>query len=138
MTHAKHRGFYRVTYHPDIFTARDDIGVIGGKVVDKKTRRIVGGPMDAAGNVYFLGLRETDSGPMHRADTVQDVPCVDARCMEIREELQPLYRTVFHADYDTHVMRPEEDLRQRSIEFCRAAGEMGYLVLFDPEEVREA
>ncbi len=136
VTHAKHRGFYRVVYRPDIFTARDDIGVVGGKVVDRRTKRIVGGPMDAEGNVLFEGLRETDSGPMHRADTVQDVPCVDARCMEIREELQSLYRTVFHADYDTHVMKPEEDLKKRSVQFCQAAREMGYLVFYDPEQVK--
>lgn len=56
--------------------------------------------------------------------------------MEIREELQSLYRTVFHADYDTHVMKPEEDLKKRSVQFCQAAREMGYLVFYDPEQVK--
>lgn len=136
VSHSRHRGFYQITYRPDIFTARDDIGVVGGKVVSEKTKRIIGGPMDAEGKVYFAGYRETDSGPMHRADTMQDVPCVDARCMEIREELQSLYRTVFHASYETHVMKEEEDLVRKSVAFCNAAREMGYLVLYDPEQVK--
>ena len=129
--HSRHRGFYTVTYEPDIFTARKEVGVVGGKILNAK-RRIVGGMMDEKGNVAFLGMHEMESGPMHRADTVQDAAAVDVRCMLIRDELRPLYQSVFHADYDDHIMKEEDKLVRRSLSFCKQAAEMGYLIVWDP------
>lgn len=132
VTHSRHRGFYDVRYVPDIFTARKEVGVVGGKIVNRQ-HRIVGGMMDETGQVIFRGMHEMDSGPMHRADTLQDCAAVDVRCMEIRDELRSLYQTVFNASYDTHVMRAGEDeLRLLSLEFCRQARNMGYLIVWDP------
>lgn len=133
VTHSRHRGFYDVRYIPDIFTARKEVGVVGGKILNRH-HRIVGGMMDEAGNVVFAGMHEMDSGPMHRADTLQDCAAVDVRCMEIRDELRSLYQTVFNASYDTHVMRAgEDDLRLLSLEFCRHVRNMGYLIVWDPK-----
>ena len=131
VTHSRHRGFYRVEYRPDIFTARPDVGVVGGKVLDAR-RRIVGGMMDEDGKVLFEGMHEMESGRMHRADTVQDAAAVDVRCMQIRDELRPLYMSVFNTSYDDHVMRGEDSLVRKSIEFCRKAREQGYFIVWDP------
>ena len=131
VTHSRHRGFYNINYIPDIFEQRDDVGIVGGKVLDKN-RRIVGGMMDAEGNVFFKGMHELESGPMHRADTRQDAEAVDVRCMQIRDSLRGLYQDVFNADYDEHVFKGNDDLTARSIEFCKRAREKGYLVLWDP------
>ena len=134
--HARHRGFYNIKYQPDIFHARKEVGVVGGKLVNAR-RRIVGGMMDENGKVIFAGMHEMESGPMHRADTRQDCYAVDVRCMQIREELHALYRSVFQASYDTHIMYGEEELVNRSIEFCRKAAQMGYLIVWDPSIVRQ-
>ncbi len=131
VTHSRHRGFYDIQYLPDLFSARGEVGVIGGKVLDRKGR-IVGGMMDEKGNVAFEGLHAMESGPMHRADTRQTAVAVDARCMEIRPELKPLYQEIFGAAYEDHIMQGGEQLRSRSIEFCHRARLMGYRTVFEP------
>lgn len=128
---SRHSGFYDIVYRPDIFTARSEVGVVGGKIVDED-HHIIGGMMDGNGNVLFEGLHEKMSGPMHRADTRQDADAVDVRCMEIRDELRPLYQSVFNASYDRHVMKPEEDLKDKSLDFCRQVRQKGYLIVWDP------
>lgn len=135
VSHSKHRGFYRTQYLPDIFAARRDVGVVGGKLIDRK-KRIVGGMMDEAGNVLFAGAHAADSGEMHRADTAQDAYAVDVRCMRIRAELRTLYREVFGVSYEEHIMPGTKKLTEQSIEFCRRAAQMGYLIVWDPEFIR--
>ncbi len=133
--HSKHRGFYDVTYLPDIFEARSDVGVVGGKILNSR-RRIIGGLYDEEGNGLFLGMHEQESGPMHRADTMQDAAAVDVRCMQIRPELYSLYESVFGVSYDTHVMQSGSGLKELSILFCRQARQLGYRVVWDPRMVR--
>ena len=131
VTHSRHRGFYDIEYLPDLFSARGEVGVIGGKVLNQKGR-IVGGMMDEKGNVAFEGLHVMESGPMHRADTHQTAVAVDARCMEIRPELRPLYQEIFGVSYENHIMQGGEQLKSRSIEFCHRARLMGYRTVFEP------
>ncbi|MDD5940962.1 MAG: glycosyltransferase [Lachnospiraceae bacterium] len=128
---SRHRGFYRIVYHPDIFTQRGDVGVVGGRIVDRH-HRVVGGMMREDGTLVYGGMHEMESGPMHRADTVQDAEAVDVRCMQIRDNLRDLYQTVFNSSYENHVMKQDESLRAKSIEFCRLVRKMGYLVVYDP------
>lgn len=135
VTHSRHRGFYKITYEPDIFTARPDVGVVGGKVTDRH-RRIIGGMMDADGTVYFKGYHVRESGPMHRADTMQDAEAVDVRSMEIRPELGALYEEVFGSPYASQVMLQDADFTAQSLLFCKRVKELGYRILFDPDLVR--
>ena len=129
---SRHNGFFRVNYRPDIFSQRPEVGVVGGKLLDEH-HRIIGGMMDESGRVEFPGMHEMESGPMHLADTMQDAQAVDVRCMEIRDELRPLYQTVFNASYEGHVMKHTDDLKTMSLEFCRQVRQQGYLVVWDPE-----
>lgn len=131
---SRHNGFFRVEYQPDIFSQRGEVGVVGGKLVDSH-HRIVGGMMDDTGKVLFEGMNENWSGPMHRADTMQDCDAVDARCMTIRDELRPLYQDVFNAAYEEHPSQEKEDLREKSLRFCREVRQKGYLVVWDPNIV---
>ncbi len=133
---SRHSGFFRIEYHPDIFTQRREVGVVGGKILDRH-HRIVGGMMDESGHVEFLGMHEMESGPMHRADTMQNAAAVDVRCMEIRTELRPLYQSVFNAPYDGHVMKQSDELKERSLEFCRLVRQQGYLIVWDPFMIKE-
>ncbi len=135
VSHSRHRGFYRIDYEPDLFGARADVGVIGGKVLNRH-HRIIGGAYNEEGKLLFAGLHERESGPSHRADTRQDVSAVDVRCMKIRPELEYVYEEVFHCPYSGHVMLGSEDYRELSIEFCRRAAQIGYLVVFEPAMTR--
>ena len=128
---SRHLGFYKVEYVPDIFAVRSSVGVVGGKVLDRR-HRIIGGMMDEDGNVFFEGLHDQESGEMHRADTAQDAAAVDVRCMRIRPELQGLYKEVFGATYETHFMPASRDYKEKSIRFCREAAKMGYVTVWDP------
>ncbi|MBO5998874.1 MAG: glycosyltransferase [Lachnospiraceae bacterium] len=135
---AKHMGFYRVSYEPDIFTARREVGAVGGRLLDRR-HRVVGGMMDIHGNVAYEGMHELESGPQHRADTIQDAPAVDARCMKIRKELYSLYKEVFGFEYkdaDPGTVTAFDDpdvIVEKSLQFCSQARQMGYLIVWDPE-----
>lgn len=134
VTHSRHRGFYDLRYEPDIFAARADVGIIGGKVVDRRGR-IVSGMLDKDGNVLFEGMPVRWSGPMHRADTRQNAAAVDVRCMRIRPELRTLYEEVFHSPYEEHVMPQGMDLRAESLAFCSRAAALGYCTVWEPSMV---
>lgn len=130
--HSRHLGFYDVIYHPDIFTVRPDVGVLGGKIVNRH-RRIIGGELREDGTARFLGRHERESGPMHIMDTRHDCTAVDVRCMKIRPELRGLYEEVFGSPYESHVLLPDRDYRKESLDFCRRAAEAGYRIVWEPE-----
>lgn len=128
-------GFYEISYEPDVFSARPDIGVIGGKILNR-SHRVIGGMFDAVGRVLFEGWDESEGGPMNQALTLQDAWAVDVRCMEIRPELHGLYREIFGRSYEEHILDMDEGLREKSIRFCQRARALGYLILWDPHFIR--
>lgn len=123
--------FLHVDYLPDIFTVRREIGVIGGKVLDRR-RRIIGGMMDEDGNVAFEGLDELDPGHQRSAVTVRNADAVDARCMRIRPELCGLYQEVFGFPWHSPMRGRAHEIREKSLRFCERARAKGYLILWDP------
>lgn len=123
--------FMNVEYMPDIFTARKEIGVIGGKVLDRR-HRIIGGMMDDKGNVAFEGLDELEQGRQREAVTVRNADAVDARCMRVRPELYGLYQEVFGSTYHEPMRGRAYEIRERSLQFCERVRAKGYLILWDP------
>ena len=118
-----HKGFYRVEYEPDLFTALPDVGVVGGKVVDKNGT-LVGGKMTADGDVFYEGLPRGRSGGFeHPAVLRQEAEAVDLRCVRVRAELLELYRGFWEG----------EDPRTRSLAFSKAVRARGYRILWDPQ-----
>ena len=126
--------FFDIDYTPDIFTVRKEIGVIGGKVLDRR-HRIIGGMMDENGQVAFEGLDELDLGPQRAAGTVRNADAVDARCMRVRPELYGLYQEVFGFSYSSPMPRRLYSIREKSLTFCERARARGYLILWDPSMV---
>ncbi len=126
--------FFDIEYTPDIFTVRKEIGVIGGKVLDRR-RRIISGMMDENGKVAFEGLDELDLGPQRAAGTVRDADAVDVRCMRVRPELYSLYQEVFGYSYRSPMPARGHAIREKSLAFCERARAMGYLILWDPSMV---
>ena len=99
VTDMQHVGFYRTDYDTDIFDARPDIGVVGGKLINADGR-IVGGNYTESGEILYNGLQKGYSGGfLHRAVLQQDTEAVDLRCMKIRLELMGLYRQLLGVDY---------------------------------------
>lgn len=134
VSYSSRRGIYRINYKPDIFACRQDVGVLGGRVLSR-THKVLGGMYDARGQSMYEGWDESEGGPHNRALAVQDAFAVDVRCMRIRPELSVLYENIFGVSYEEHVFGGDEDLaelRRKSILFCGMARDIGYLVVWDP------
>lgn len=125
--HTLHLGFYRIVYEEDILKQRKEVGVIGGRLIDRNGK-IAGGIYDKEGNCPYQGLRRNFSGYMHRATLAQEAYAVDARCMRVREELWGISEEVFGVPYK------EEDMIRLCLEFGRRVRQEGYTVVWTPED----
>lgn len=151
--HSLHLGFYDICYEPDILTARKDVGVVGGRILDTHGRIYAGG-YDEAGQCLFQGLnRHYSGGSTHRAILKQDCEAVDVRCMRVREELQPVFTQILGIPYRERVVQvktrhgkkdmiianvaglncDEAGYRKLSLAFGQAVRNEGYLAVWDPE-----
>lgn len=150
--HSLHLGFYDIVYQPDILTVREDVGIVGGRILDAHGR-ICAGAMDVAGRCLYEGLyKEYSGGSTHRAAMKQDVLAVDIRCMRVRGELQGEFEHITGLPYRERTIRcgkgkhsarmkiaditgltcDEAGYRKLSLELSRAAWSQGYLVLWNP------
>lgn len=150
--HSLHLGFYDITYLPDILTVRDDVGIVGGRILDNRSR-ICGGAMESDGSCMYEGLhKEYSGGSTHRAVLKQDVAAVDIRCMQVRPELRSEFEHIIGLPYRERIIHckvgganreiriadtsdfscDEAGYRKLSMELGRAAKERGYCVLWDP------
>lgn len=145
VSHTKHLGFFRITYEPDIFTVRSDVGVLGGRLVGSNNK-ITGGIYKEDATCPYEGLAAGYSGYMHRASLQQDAYAVDIRCMKVREDLHGLFRTITGVTYaespengmfDSSMLSDNADPVLLSISFCNAVREQKYRILWDPELVRQ-
>lgn len=157
-----HVGFYRVEYPEGIFRTRKDIGIIGGKLTDKKGT-VVGGLYKEDAKAMFYGLHKGYSGGFtHAAACRQDAYAVDLRCMRVRKKLRPLLKEITGLSYYSnkdllknkdisadpednvmlkahgkHIIIPdnwdEDKIRKESIRFCKAVRHLGYRIVWDPE-----
>ncbi len=150
--HGLHLGFYEITYLPDVFAVRADVGIVGGRIWDQK-KRICGGALKSDGSVMYEGLhREYSGGTSHRAAVQQDVAAADIRCVQVREELREEFMRITGLPYTERTVRcgsgrnarqvrvadvsglacDEAGWRKLSLELGRAAARRGYRILWDP------
>ncbi|MBR0164382.1 MAG: glycosyltransferase [Lachnospiraceae bacterium] len=128
-----HLGFYRTVYHPDLFEARKDVGVIGGCIRDRRGVT-VGGCMDEEGHVFYEGTGANESGGyQHPAVLVQEADAVDLRAVRVRDELLTLYAAV--TEDRTAADGTARGIIEDSLSFCRSVREAGYRILYDPQFV---
>lgn len=141
--HSLHLGFYQITYRPDMLAVRSDVGIIGGRILDRHNK-MISGIYDEKGNRLYQGLhKEYSGGGTHRAALMQDCTAVDIRCMRIRKELHPLFKEITGVSYsekgeqklaDVSALSCDEaGYRKLSMELGGAAAEMGYLTVWDPQ-----
>lgn len=153
VSHGLHLGFYEIAYQPSLLAVRQDVGIVGGRLLNGKGR-ICGGAYGEDGSVLYEGLhREYSGGSAHRAALKQDVAAVDIRCMQIRPQLQGVFQEVTGLPYRerelpagrsprVRVGIPIADIsglfcdeagyRKLSLAICQTARERGYLVVWDP------
>lgn len=143
VSHSLHLGFYQIRYIPDIFAVRDEVGIIGGRILDGHNK-ITSGIYDEEGNRIYRGLhKEYSGGSTHLAALMQDCAAVDIRCMRICNELRPVFEEITGVSYrETEKLRladvtgiscDEEGYRKLSMELGRAAREKGFLVVWTPQ-----
>lgn len=150
--HSLHLGFYDISYLPDILTVRNDVGIVGGRILDGH-RRICAGAYGDHGECLFEGLhKEYSGGATHKAVLKQDCAAVDIRCMQLRAELQPVFTQITGLPYQEKRIRvktkhglqdvriadvsglncDEAGYRKLSLELGQAAAKFKYRVLWNP------
>ncbi len=139
----EHVGFYRVEYDGDVFSARSDIGCVGGKILGKN-KRICGGMYRKDQSLIFENLPEGFSGGyQHRAHVQQDAYAVDIRCLKIRPELISLYEEITGRTYAESMTGfpadglTKDEIAALSIKLCEAIRKRGYRILWDPHIIRQ-
>ena len=151
VSHTLHLGFYRIDYEKDIFSQRKEVGVIGGKLFDRR-ERIIGGIYDHRGKCPYLGLGKNFSGYMHRAVLAQEAYAVDIRCMRVRKELRTVFEEFFGVPYcetkkNGKYMFDYKKLSKRipdgkegekewircSMEFAKKVRRAGYILVWMPD-----
>lgn len=143
VAHSLHLGFYQITYQPDIFTVRPEVGIVGGRILNRRNR-IMSGIYDEGGNRLYQGLhKEYSGGAAHTASLCQDAAAVDIRCMRVCRKLQPIFEEITGIPYKecgkqkladiSAVNCDEAGYRKLSMALGAAASEMGYLVVWNPQ-----
>lgn len=142
VSHSLHLGFYQIEYLPDLFSARPEVGLIGGRILNRQNI-IMSGIYDEKGERLYMGLhKEYSGGSTHKAALMQDCVAVDIRCVRVCSALQPLFKQITGVTYCetgeqkladvTGISCDEEGYRKLSMELGRAAARMGYLVVWNP------
>ncbi len=145
-----HLGFYNIIYATDILDIRQDVGVVGGRILNRRSR-ICAGMYDENGKLLFAGLpKEYTGGSTHRAALMQDCAAVDIRCIRVKDELRELFREITGLSYcekfvkntaDGQLMRiadvsglqcDEEGYRKLSMTLCRAVNARGFQIVWNP------
>lgn len=137
----EHVGFYRILYEPDIFAAREDVGMLGGSVIDRDNK-ITSGILLKNGLCPFAGLYSFFSGPANVAAVCRDAYALDARTVLLRKEDIPLFEEIMKVPYVEELRKRDRQYcnkldeniwRQRSMALCNAFRERGQRLVWDPE-----
>ncbi|MBR6626485.1 MAG: glycosyltransferase [Lachnospiraceae bacterium] len=144
--HTAHLGFYRLCYGAPIWKARPEIGLVGGRILEKG--RMAGGRYGEDGTLFYKGLSGHFTGYMHRAVLRQDAWAVDIRCVMVRPELRERFEDVVGVPYvsrrikagdmgeveifDADTLPADADYLELSRRLAAATHEKGYGVLWDP------
>ncbi len=137
----EHVGFYRIVYEPDILAAREDVGALGGSVLDRDNK-ITSGILTENGLCPFAGLYGFFSGPANVASVCRDARALDARTVILRREDIPVFEEIMKVPYvesvkerdEAYCNRLDEGIwRQRSLALCAVFRERGQRLVWDPE-----
>ncbi len=135
VSNLKHKGFYRVDYDTDIFTACPKVVAVGGPVI--RNGHIVGGLTDRKGRVKYEGLNIHFSGYMHGAVLKHEADVLDIRNMVIRPEYEELFKQEtgysYPLDEDVRTSAKDGEMVRKSIAFCNKLKQKGIELMYDPQ-----
>lgn len=144
--HLRHLGFYRIDYQPDLLACRQDVVVLGGKLINGKNK-ITGGIYTAEGEALYRGLHKEYSGYMHRAALVQEAEAVDIRCMKASRAAEKILEEMTGHPYLQHPgtgrydwkdclkdcgLTTDQDYVELSCRFCKEVRKAGLRIVWDP------
>lgn len=138
----QHLGFYQMIYKEGALAQRKDLGAVGGRLLIGN--RTAGGGMTADGEILYQGLRKGYSGYLHRAVLSQNVEALDIRCIQVKQELWPLFQEVTGVPYqtiprddlfDVETLPEGTDYVQLSLKLSEAIRSLGYRLLYTPDRV---
>lgn len=142
--HTRHLGFYRVEYLPDELSLRPEVGIVGGKLINKQ-EKIAGGIYLADGTPIYNGLHKEYSGYMHRAILLQEAEAVDIRAMKISPLVADIFEEVTGLPYLENPrngrfdwrggLKEEADFKKISLNFCRKVTAAGFTIVWDPQMI---
>lgn len=147
----RHLGFYRIEYQPDLLAVREDVAVVGGKLLDRKNK-ITGGLYTIEGKPLYQGLHKEYSGYMHRASLQQEAEVIDIRCMKASRQAETILEELIGHPYLQHSetgrfdwrdclkecgIFGEQDFVELSCRFCEKVRQMGYRIVWDPAMVEK-
>ncbi len=144
VSHTRHLGFYRVDYIPDELSLRPEVGIIGGKLINKNNK-IAGGIYMADGTPVYNGLHKEYSGYMHRASLRQEAEAIDIRCMQVSPAAEQYLEEVIGLPYLANPkkgrfdwkggLKEEADYKKISLQFCKKVRDAGFLIVWDPNMI---
>ena len=137
----EHLGFYTIITD-DILSGWGKVAGIGGEVIDGRNR-VKAGIYERNGNVLFRNLPVHFSGPMHRAALRQTAYALDLRCIRIAPDCVSLFERTTGMKYKetsrtslfwwNRYQKNDEEWKNVSMAFGKAAAENGYRLVFDPD-----
>lgn len=141
VSHIRHLGFYRVDYQPDLLSNRPDVGLVGGRLLNKENK-ITGGIYTADGTSLYQGLHKEFSGYLHRAALQQEAEMIDIRCMKASPEAEAVLEELLGLPYLKNpkngrfdwqdCLREEADYLKISKKLCDRVRELGMRIVWDP------
>lgn len=151
VSHLRHLGFYRTDYQPDLLSNREDVAVVGGKLIDRQNK-IAGGIYTEDGKPLYNGLHREYSGYMHRAALQQEAEMVDIRCMKVSREAELVLEEMTGTPYQPNPGTgrfdwrkyfqgdkgpAEEEILDLSCRFCQRIRQMGYRIVWEPAMIEK-
>lgn len=151
VSHLRHLGFYRTDYQPDLLSNREDVAVVGGKLIDRQNK-IAGGIYTEDGKPLYNGLHREYSGYMHRAALQQEAEMVDIRCMKVSREAELVLEEMTGTPYQPNPgtgrfdwrkcfqgdgCPAEEEILDLSRRFCQRIRQMGYRIVWEPAMIEK-
>lgn len=137
-----HLGFYEIRYGESPLKVREELGAVGGRVVEKG--KIVGGRMTENGKVYYKDLPRKYSGYLHRAVLAQEAEALDIRNMEVAEALRKCVEEIMGVPYvtlqnsevfDASTLPRDTDYAALSLQVSGALRRRGYKLLYLPARI---
>lgn len=96
----RHVGFYSLDFEGDIFRSRQELGAVGGRILqNNRSGQVIGGAMSADGALLYGNMPAAYGGYLHRASLTSDVEALDIRCIRVNPSQRYLFEEITGVPY---------------------------------------